>query len=176
MTNEHVQAELAVALDRLASSLHAQIELIPFRTRGAKPRPDDDARAGEALAARAASGPRWVRHPRPASAPAFADLARGLDLILAVRLHGAVLGTGAGRPVVAIAYDSKTTGFLTDLGLADQALELGATADEIEAAVRRTLADPTIVERTREGVAAMRELTRRIEPALSRLAGLPPGR
>lgn len=173
-TNEGLQAELAEALDRLGSSLDAQIELIPFRTRGAKPRPDDDARAGEALAARAASGADWIRHARPASASAFARLASELDLVIAVRLHGAVLGAAAGRPVVGIAYDTKTTGFLNDLGLADQALRLGATADEIEAAVRRTLADPTIVDRTCAGVAAMRERTRLIEPALARLAGVRP--
>jgi len=174
-TNEGLRTELAEALDRLASSLDAQIELIPFRTRGAKPRPDDDARAGEALAARAASGADWIRHARPASASAFAGLAAELDLVIAVRLHGAVLGAGAGRPVVGIAYDTKTTGFLSDLGLADQALRLGATADEIEAAARRTLADATIVDRTCAGVAAMRERTRLIEPALARLAGVRPG-
>jgi polysaccharide pyruvyl transferase WcaK-like protein len=171
-SNERLQTELAAALDRLASSLEAQVELIPFRTRGAKPRPDDDARAGEALARRASSGAAWVRHQRPASAQAFAELASGLDLVVAVRLHGAVLGAGAGRPVIGIAYDAKTTGFLTDLGLADQALRLSATADEIEAAVRRTLADPTIADRTCDGVTAMRERTRQIEPALARLAGV----
>jgi polysaccharide pyruvyl transferase WcaK-like protein len=170
--NEHLQTELAEALDRLVAGVGAEIELIPFRTRGAKPRPDDDARAGEALAAGAASSPAWVRHDRPESAQAFADLAAGLDLIVAVRLHGAVLGTGAGRPVLGIAYDAKTTGFLTDLGLAEQALRLNATADEIEAAARRTLDDPTIVERTCAGVAAMRERTRLLEPELARLAGV----
>ena len=172
--NHTLQTELAVALDRLASGFGAQIELIPFRTRDSRPRPDDDARAGEALAGRAASGVDWVRHRRPASATAFAGLAAGLDLVIAVRLHGAVLGTSAGRPVVAIAYDAKTTGFLADLGLADQALRLEATADEIEAAARRTLADPTIADRTRAGVTAMREQTRHIEPLLAGLAGVDP--
>ena len=171
-TNERLQTELAEALDRLVVGVEAQVELIPFRTRGAKPRPDDDARAGEALAARAASSAAWVRHARPESAQAFADLAAGLDLIVAVRLHGAVLGTGAGRPVLGIAYDAKTTGFLADLGLAEQALRLNATADEIAAAARRTLDDPTIVERTCAGVAAMRERTRLLEPLLARLAGV----
>jgi polysaccharide pyruvyl transferase WcaK-like protein len=173
-TNDRLQTELAEALDRLVASMDAQVELIPFRTRGGKPRPDDDARAGEALAAGATSGATWIRHERPPSAPAFADLAAGLDLVVAVRLHGAVLGAGAGRPVVGIAYDAKTTGFLSDLGLPEQALRLGATADEIEAAARRTLGDPTIVERTCAGVAAMRERTRRLEPELARLAGVRP--
>ena len=91
---------------------------------------------------------------------------------MAVRLHGAVLGTAAGRPVLAIAYDAKTTGFLADLGLADQALRLEATSDEIEAAAQRTLADPTIVDRTCAGVTAMRERTRQIEPLLARLSGV----
>ena len=173
-TNEGLQTELAEALDRLASGLDAQIELVPFRTRGTKPRPDDDARAGEALAARAVSGTDWIRRARPASASDFARLAAGLDLVIAVRLHGAVLGAGAGRPVVGIAYDTKTTGFLDDLGLPEQALQLGATADEIEAAARRTLSDPSIVDRTCAGVAAMRERTRLIEPVLARLAGVRP--
>ena len=172
--NDRLQTELGEALHRLVAGIDAQIELIPFRTRGAKPRPDDDARAGEALAAGAASGATWIRHERPPSAPAFADLAASLDLILAVRLHGAVLGSGAGRPVVGIAYDAKTTGFFTDLGLPEQALRLSASADEIEAAARRTLGDPTIVERTCAGVAAMRERTRLLEPELARLAGVRP--
>jgi len=170
--NDRLQAELSAALDRLVARVGARIELIPFRTRGPKPRPDDDAFAGEALAARAASGDAWVRHQRPAHAEAFADHAATLDVVLAVRLHGAVLGAAAGRPVVGIAYDRKTTGFMTDLGLPGQALRLDATADEIEAATLRTLADPTIAERTRDGVATMRARTRRIEPALARLAGV----
>jgi polysaccharide pyruvyl transferase WcaK-like protein len=174
-TNDRLQTELAAALDRLVGGIDGQVELIPFRTRGAKPRPDDDARAGEALAAGASTGPTWVRHDRPASAQAFANLAARLDVIVAVRLHGAVLGAGVGRPVVGIAYDAKTTGFLTDLGLPEQALPLSATSDEIEAAVQRTLGDPTIVERTCIGVAAMRDRTRLVEPELARLAGVRPG-
>ena len=173
-TNDHLQVELAEALDRLVAGLDARVELIPFRTRGPKPRPDDDARAGEALAARATTGATWVRHERPATASAFADLAGGLDLIVAVGLHGAVLGASAGRPVLGIAYDAKTTGFLTDLGLPEQALRLNATADEIEAAARRTLSDPTIVDRTCAGISGMRERTRLLEPELARLAGVRP--
>ena len=73
--------------------------------------------------------------------------------------------------MVGIAYDTKTTGFLDDLGLSEQGLRLGATADEIEAAVRRTLADATIVERTCNGIAEMRARTRLLEPALAELAG-----
>jgi polysaccharide pyruvyl transferase WcaK-like protein len=170
-TNERLQAELAEALDRLVTGAGARVELIPFRTRGTKPRPDDDAQAGEALAARATTGADWTRHPRPGSAAAFGELAANLDLIVAVRLHGAVLGTAAGRPVVGISYDAKTTGYLTDLGLPDQALRLSATAAEIEAAALRTLGDATIVERTCSGVAEVRARTRLIEPALARLAG-----
>jgi polysaccharide pyruvyl transferase WcaK-like protein len=170
-TDERLQGELAAALDRLVAGVGARVELIPFRTRGTKPRPDDDARAGEDLAAQATTGVDWTRHPRPRSAAEFGQLAAGLDLVIAVRLHGAVLGTAAGRPVVGIAYDAKTTGYLADLGLPEQALRLSATADEIEAAARRTLADPTIVERTCSGVAEMRARTRLVEPVLAALAG-----
>ena len=170
-TNERLQAELAAALDRLVAGLGARVELIPFRTRGSRPRADDDARAGEDLASQATTGVDWTRHPRPRSVAEFGQLAAGLDLVIAVRLHGAVLGSAAGRPVVGIAYDAKTTGYLTDLGLPEQALRLSTTADEIEAAARRTLADPTIIERTCSGVAGMRARTRLVEPALAALAG-----
>ena len=170
-TNDRLQGELAAALDRLVAGVGARVELIPFRTRGTRPRPRRRRLAGEDLAAQATTGVDWTRHPRPPSAAEFGKLAASLDLIVAVRLHGAVLGTAAGRPVIGIAYDPKTTGYLADLGLPEQTLRLSATADEIEAAARRTLADPTIVERTSSGVARMRARTRLVEPALAALAG-----
>ena len=107
-TNERLQGELAAALDRLVAGVGARVELIPFRTRGTRPltrrRRPSPARPSPR---RRRPGVDWTRHPRPRSAAEFARLAAGLDLIIAVRLHGAVLGTAAGRPVVGIAYDAE---------------------------------------------------------------------
>jgi polysaccharide pyruvyl transferase WcaK-like protein len=162
--------ELAGALDAIVSETGAAVELIPFRA-GARNRADDDELAGEALASGARTGARWIRHPAPRSAADFGRIAADLDLVVAVRLHGAVLGAAAGRRVIGVAYDPKVTGFLADLGVADQALALDASSDSIAAAIRRSLADDAMETRIRAGVVAMRELTQALEPRLRALAG-----
>ena len=159
---------LASALDRLVERTGARIELIPFRTRGPKRRPDDDANAGEAVAALARTGSDWVRHPQPTGAAAFGTIASGLDAILAIRLHGAILGAAAGRRVIGIDYDAKVSGFLADLGVPGQVVPLDASADDLAATVERTLADAELEARIVAGVAQMRERTRAIEPLLGR--------
>jgi polysaccharide pyruvyl transferase WcaK-like protein len=169
--DEHLRRELAIALDELVTTLDARVELIPCRTRGPQPRPDDDARAGEALAAVARTGATWTRHQSPSSAAEFGAIARELDLVIAVRLHGAVLSAAAGRPLLGISYDRKVSGFLEDLGLSSQCLRLDCTADEVVDAARRTLADTTMVRRVQDGVASLRAQTAAFAPRLAALAG-----
>ncbi len=168
---ERLETQLALALDRIVDRTGARIELIPFRTRRRPKQQDDDARAGESLAARAATGASWIRQPRPERVADFARLAANLDLVVGMRLHAAILGAAAGRRVVAIAYDPKVTGFLGDMGLADQVLPLDADAPSIERLVERSLADPGLLERVTAGVAAVRERTTSLEPALAALVG-----
>lgn len=168
-SSEHLRVELAAALDAVVDDAAATVELIPFRTRGPGWQRDDDARAGEALAALARHGSRWIHHRRPRDVSAFADIAGRLDLILSVRLHGAVLGAAAGIPVVGIAYDAKVSGFMDDIGLPDQGLPVDASAGEIRDAVLRSLADDGLSARVAAGVGAARARTREIEPELRRL-------
>lgn len=169
--SETLRAQLAGALDRLVDETGARVDLVPFRTRPGKRHRDDDARAGEALADLARTGASWVRHEAPADAADFAAVAADLDLVLAVRLHGAILGAAAGRRVVGIAYDPKVSAFLGDLGLADHVLPLDASSAEIAGAVRRALEDDGLETRVRAGVAAARERTRALEPHLAALLG-----
>jgi polysaccharide pyruvyl transferase WcaK-like protein len=160
-----LRSALAAALDRVVDETGARVELVPFRTRPGV-RPDDDARAGEALAALARSGGDWIRHDRPDGAAAFGAIAEDLDLVVSVRLHGAVLGAAAGRRVVGIAYDPKVAGFLADLGVPGQAVALDASAGDIAGTVLRSLEDPSLEARIRAGVTAVREATRALEPRL----------
>ena len=163
-----LQGSLAGALDRVVAETGATIELLPFRAKpGVR---DDDTRAGDALAAAATTGGRWVRHEPPSTAADFGRLAAGLDLVVSVRLHGAVLGAAAGRPVLALAYDPKTTGFLDDLGVPEQALSLDARADEIADAILRSLADTELAARVILGVERARARTRALEPRLAGVA------
>ncbi len=166
---ERLHAALAAALDATVEARGATIQLVPFRTR---PRPglrDDDSVAGEALAARATTGSRWIRTPAPASAAAFGTIAADLDLIVSVRLHGLVLGAAAGVPVLGFAYDPKVADFLADLGTADQSLPLDADTGAIRAAIDRTLDDGELPARLAQGVAAARARTAAFVPHLAAL-------
>jgi polysaccharide pyruvyl transferase WcaK-like protein len=165
---ERLGKTLASALDAVVAETGASIELIPFRA-GRNKRDDDDV-AGEAIAAAAATGAAWRRWPAPVRAADFAAIVTDLDLVLSVRLHGAVLAAAAGRPVLAISYDDKVRGFLKDLELPDQALPLDADANEIRAAVLRSLADDALDARVRTGVTAARARTAALDARLRALA------
>jgi polysaccharide pyruvyl transferase WcaK-like protein len=166
---ERLAETLASALDAVVAGTGASIELIPFRA-GRNKRDDDDA-AGEAIAAAAGTGSAWRRWPAPTGATDFGAIAAELDLVLSVRLHGAVLAAAAGRPVLAISYDDKVRGFLGDLGLPEQALPLGADAEQVRAAVLRSLADPGLDARVRAGVASARARTAALDARLRSLVG-----
>ncbi len=166
-----LRLELARALDRIVHETGAGIELVPFRTHGRGGHPDDDVAEGERLAAHARTGADWVCHAAPTDASAFRTIATSLDLILAVRLHGAVLGAAVGRRIVGIAYDPKVDGFLDDLGLGEQVVPVTASAAEIAECVLRSLGDAGLEDRVRTGVLAARAQTRALDPELRRLAG-----
>ena len=170
---ERLQQQLARALDRVVHQTGARIELVPFRTRALPTQKDDDARAGERLAADAATGADWIRHPRPTSIAEFSAIAAGLDLVVGMRLHATILGAAAGRRVVALDYDPKVGAFLRDMGLGDQVLPLDADGDDIAAAIERSLSDPGLPARIAAGVEAARARTRSVEPALGALVPHP---
>jgi polysaccharide pyruvyl transferase WcaK-like protein len=166
---ERLVETLASALDAVVAETGASIELIPFRA--GRNKRDDDHAAGEAIAAAAATGAAWRRWPAPARAADFAAIVADLDLVLSVRLHGAVLAAAAGRRVLGISYDDKVRGFLEDLGLPEQALPLDADADQVRAAVLRSVADPALDARLRAGVVAARARTAALDARLRALAG-----
>jgi polysaccharide pyruvyl transferase WcaK-like protein len=165
-----LEAELAAALDQVATATGARVELIPLRPHVGSRRRDDDERAGESLAARATTGETWIRREPPRNAEAFARLMATVDLVVSVRLHGAVLAAGSGRPVVGIAYDPKVSGFFRDLGVPHQGLPLDSDARSIGDVILASLEDASLAERITTGVAALRERTRALDAALRVLA------
>ncbi len=168
---QRLESALATALDQLVREAGIEVELIPFRARSAAVARDDDRRAGESLAAAAASGAAWIRREPPRDAAGFRAIAADLDLVVAVRLHAAVLGAGAGRRIVGISYDPKVEGFLSDIGVPGQTLPLDTTADQIVEAVLRSLGDHGLEEAIRGGVASARARTSALEPMLAAAAG-----
>lgn len=164
-----LETELAIALDRVAATTGARVELIPLRPHVGSRRRDDDERAGESLAARAATGEAWIRREPPRNAQAFAQLMAKVDMVVSVRLHGAVLAAGSGRRVVGIAYDPKVSGFFRDLGLPGQGLPLDADARSIGDVILASLEDASLEERITRGVATLRERTRALDAKLRAL-------
>jgi hypothetical protein len=169
-----LRGALAGALDGLVRDRAASIHLVPFRVRPKPGLRDDDAVAGEALAAAATTGARWIRHEAPPDTAAYGAIAAGLDVVVSVRLHGLVLAAAAGIPCVGLAYDSKVDGFLAGLGLGEQALPLDATGAAIRAAIDRALSDPTLGDRMAGGVAAARARTAELIPMLAAIVGRRP--
>jgi polysaccharide pyruvyl transferase WcaK-like protein len=81
--------------------------------------------------------PRFSSHIKLCDAPRvgdFLDQVRGANLVIASRLHGAILSLVTGVPVVAISPIRKVAQLMDDVGLADYTVELQkfTSADLIE--------------------------------------------
>lgn len=64
------------------------------------------------------------------------------DLVVATRMHAAILSLGAGVPVVPIEYEFKTRELFDKMGLADIVLDIeDVGGDRLTAVVRKTLSD-----------------------------------
>lgn len=86
----------------------------------------DDARTAEAVLPRLPALARAAvtidREPR--RPPALIERLRELDLLVATRMHAAILALCAGTPVLPIAYEFKTRALFERLGLADLVLDI----------------------------------------------------
>lgn len=166
---DRMRAALVAALDDLVEARGASIELIPFRTRPHPNLPDDDEQAGRTLAAAARTGSAWRSHPRPATAADFVRLATGMDAVVAVRLHGLVLGAAAGSGLVGLEYDTKIRGFLTELGIPSQSLPFESSPAVMRAAIGRAIDDTSLRIAAADGLAAARRRTASVLPQLRAL-------
>jgi len=63
-------------------------------------------------------------------AEALVDLLSGFDLVVATRMHMAILALCAGTPVFPIAYEFKTAELFADLGLGDRVVDIEAAHPE----------------------------------------------
>jgi colanic acid/amylovoran biosynthesis protein len=86
------------------------------------------------------------------------QLAQGFDLVVATRMHMAILSLVAGTPVLPIAYEFKTTELFVRLGLAEwvQVIENLSAAGLVKSADAFLKALPAIRESLRAAVASER--------------------
>jgi len=84
---------------------------------------------------------------------------KDFDVVVATRMHAAILALCAGRPVLAIAYEFKSRELFRRLGLGDLVVDIEeATAERLTAALDRLLAARSaIVEKVAKSAAAERQ-------------------
>ncbi len=71
---------------------------------------------------------------------ALQELYAGFDLVLATRMHAAILALNAGTPVVAVAYEFKTTELFANLGLPELAHDIeDVTGEGLIGSLRQAL-------------------------------------
>ncbi|WP_423823587.1 polysaccharide pyruvyl transferase family protein [Salinisphaera sp. SPP-AMP-43] len=81
---------------------------------------------------------------------------RACDLLVATRLHSAIIAMNFGTPAIALAYEHKSTGILRDMQLS----ELSAGIDE--------LIDGRLIPRALSAAAERQTLAERIRPAVEK--------
>lgn len=154
LRDEHAGAEgrrlvrlLAAALDRLAAELQAHILFLPtYRLAH-----EADDRVAEATARELKAASSTVL--RLADAPLYKAVCGELDLLIAGRMHPAILAAPLGTPLLGLGYNPKFDGFFALLGRGDQVLpvaELVQAGDAgllAERALRALAAGPVPPER-----------------------------
>ena len=123
------EAAVAGALDRLVDARNVHVLFVPFQSQSDS-RNDDD----RAVALRVRSAMRHAAHATLADADLSPSLVQGIfaasDLVVAMRLHAAILAANAGTAFVALRYDDKVGHALARVGMEAFGTDLAAvTAD-----------------------------------------------
>ena len=158
---------LAAALDRLVSDLDARVLFVPFQD-SHRPHENDPNASVEVLK-------HMKRSDRAAiirggySVEERAALIASSDLMVAMRLHAAIIGLVAAVPTIAIAYDPKVTVAMADVGRPD----LSTPLDELTSDFIVTAAKTAIDLGPSPTVADLQERAAGNRSVLDRLGSLP---
>jgi colanic acid/amylovoran biosynthesis protein len=155
--------ELAKTIDGLADRGY-EVELL-IQCDGPTDRADDRVAARD-VAARVGVPPRMIELDPALPATRLLDRYAEYDLLVATRLHAALLGLIASVPSIAIGYEDKTAGILDQLGLAEWRLDIGdVSAERLLRLVDDVDSFPTtsVVQR----IAALRLRLREVASSLS---------
>jgi len=109
---------------------------------------------------------RRVRVDRAFHGPdALAEAYAAFDMVLATRMHAAILALTAGTPVLPIAYEFKTTELFEALGLGDYVVSIDGIDEDRLLARTRVFVDelPGLIGICRASVEAERAQARRAE-------------
>lgn len=140
------KSEVAAALDKFLETQNARAIFIPFQKE--TDALEDDAAAAQGVVSQIRHQDRAHILPTVHSPEIVKGLLSSCTMVVGMRLHSLIFATGAGVPVVALAYDPKVTGFMDSLGLGHNALELNeATAEKMFQMMNQVWAKPDTVKR-----------------------------
>lgn len=124
---ENYVATMAEFVRQMRADYDADVRIIPFvlgegRTQGGDERITKElhARVGDpAVKMCRMTDPRHIKH-----------MMKDLDAFVGSRMHSNILALGAGTPVMAIAYQPKTTGIMNMAGMSDYVLDINTISVE----------------------------------------------
>lgn len=153
-SSAEAEAAVAEALDRFAASRDAAIVFVPLHRAADWPLTDDRG-AAERVRSAMLQAERCIIAEETLAASEKAEIVRAADLVLAMRLHGAIFAVGADVPTVGISYDPKVAAFLERAGLAASTLPFDQfTAQSLDHALQNTFDDRASI---RSRIAVRRE-------------------
>jgi polysaccharide pyruvyl transferase CsaB len=135
MTDARI-ANLAVALERVAARHDLKIVFLPFQSLAAQ----DDNAVHRRVAAEMRNPGRAAVQEWTGDLERVASVLRQARMVIAMRLHGAILGHALGRPCVTMPYDEKVSEFSAQAGIDAQLLpETLDDAARVEEVLERAL-------------------------------------
>jgi len=117
------EAEVAAALDDFLETEGGTILFMPFHLAVDWPLTDDTG-ACERVRSQMRRASETIILDRAHNPQEVAGLLSACDLVLAMRLHAAILALNCNVPTVALSYDPKVSGLMKMIGLADHVVEL----------------------------------------------------
>jgi polysaccharide pyruvyl transferase CsaB len=142
--------ELAQALQQVARQTGGTVLFLPLQAYPVHP-PTDDVAAARTVAS-IIEGSVDVRVVEEYLSPRQADALVGTcDIVIAMRLHAAILALRHGVPCIGLAYDPKVRHLMTDAGVGEFCFELTSVRrDTLERMIRELLSRPEVFRRRAE--------------------------
>jgi polysaccharide pyruvyl transferase CsaB len=142
--------ELAQALRQVARQTGGTVLFLPLQAYPVYP-PTDDVAAARTVAS-ILDGSVDVRVVEQYLSPRQADALVGTcDIVIAMRLHAAILALRHGVPCIGLAYDPKIRHLMTDAGVGEFCFELTSVRrDTLEQMILKLLSQPEVFRRRAE--------------------------
>lgn len=170
--NVALQREIAAIADFLVEQYGAMVHFIPFQAYKNRYHPtiDDYVSILECLRYSRCSE-KFIVHRYIESLESLRQLINGFSLMIGMRLHSLILATGLGVPCIAVEYDPKVRGFMTEIAQVEHSLPLDHFERErVSSLIKFILENPLCARKqTTAGVDRYRQRMTTIKPTIAQI-------